>query len=150
MTLTRADFTDRERELADTCFHEAGHAVACTVLGGRIAGAVIFGDTDGALRGKTVYRDLPEGAWPSIVYGGPWAEARWRAGRRPTLAQVFDVLDSTARTDRAELLASGGTAAGAGIDQLLERCWSAICELAAQLHRWLPASSISSVPSRVR
>src|SRR4051812_35722715 len=94
-TLTLADLTPREQLSLRTAVHEAGHAVAATVLGGRIHSAVLADGRTFGVRGKTVHAEVPEGGWPSIVYAGPWAEARWLAGRRPSQRQLFAILDGS-------------------------------------------------------
>ena len=78
---------------------------------------------------------MPEGREPEVAYSGVWAQARWRAGRRPSQREVYGVLDGTGRKDCAVLSAAGGAAAGVGIVPLLGRCWPAICEVAAKLWR---------------
>jgi hypothetical protein len=133
--LTLADLTDNDRQRIRTAFHEAGHAVAATVLGGRIFRAeVCDGRTFGVL-GKTVHDHVPEGWWPSIVYAGPWAEARWLAGRRPTQRDMFGVLATTGRLDDKALSASGGFTEGARVVPLLERCWPSVIAVAQKLVR---------------
>ena len=129
------DLTTTERLRLLTAVHEAGHSVAATVLGGRIAGAVIIDPPDRDITGKTAFRELPEGVAPSVYFAGPWAEARWLAGKRPTQAEVWAVLDSRGSRDHAELLASGGTAAAAHVVPLIERCWGAVITVARQLNR---------------
>lgn len=130
--LTLADLTDAERERAALAFHEAGHAIAATALGGRIQVAVISEGRAFGLLGKTVHDEVAAGAWPSIAYAGPWAEARFRAGRRPTQREMLTSLDRSVCDDR-ELSRAGGSATGAGIVPLLDRCWPSVAKLAAQL-----------------
>jgi hypothetical protein len=130
--LTLADLTDAERERAAVAFHEAGHAIAATALGGRIQAAVVSDGRTFGLLGKTVFDVLPEGQSPSVTYAGPWAEARWRAGRRPTQRELFAALDRNS-CDDGELSRSGGSFMGAGVVPLLERCWPSVAQLAAQL-----------------
>lgn len=135
--LTLADLTETERERIAVAFHEAGHAVAATLLGGRISMAVVGSDgRDGAL-GETHHAHVPEGAMPSILFAGPWAEARWRAGRRPSSRELYRVLDGHGCRDYRSLQASGGTAAAsARMPVLLERCWPSVVTLAQRL--WHP------------
>src|SRR3954470_8777059 len=135
MTLTLADLTDNDRQRLRTAVHEAGHAVAATVLGGRIFRAeVCDGRTFGVL-GKTVHDHVPEGSWPSIVYAGPWPEARWVAGRRPTQRDMFGVLATTGRLDDKALSASGAFTEGARVVPLLEWCWPSVVSVARKLLR---------------
>jgi hypothetical protein len=108
-----------------TAFHEAGHAVACVALGGRVHMAVL-GDNP-----RTEYDVLPERDWASIVYAGPWAEARHIRGRHPGPHDMHRVLAGT--SDEIALRAAGGSAAGHGIASLLEHCWPAVEQLATRL-----------------
>lgn len=136
MTLTLADLTARERQHLETCIHEAGHAVAATLLGGRIHTAAVADSRVWGVSGQTVHDDVPDGSWASVVYAGPWAQARWRAGKRPTQREVYDVLARAAQRDDRALLASGGLPA---VDQrltgLLSRCWPGVVRVAQKLHR---------------
>ena len=104
--LTWADLTPRKQMRLRTAVHEAGHAVAATVLGGRIAAAVLADGRVFGIHGKTVHRTVPEGAWPSILYAGPWAEARWLAGGRPSQRHLYAILDGTGHRDQQALCAS--------------------------------------------
>ncbi|GAB3024960.1 M50 family metallopeptidase [Mycobacterium bourgelatii] len=136
MTLRLTDLTARERQHLETCIHEAGHAVAATLLGGRILTAAVTNSRVWGVSGKTVHDDVPDGSWASTVYAGPWAQARWRAGKRPTQREVYRVLATAAQHDDRALLASGGASA---VDQrltgLLTRCWPGVVRVAQKLHR---------------
>ncbi len=133
MALKWADLTDDERWRLEIAVHEAGHAVACTLTGGRIAKAVLIDPPGGELSGETAFRVLAEGSKAQVFYGGPWCQARLVARKRPTAAQVRAVLDDS--RDYTQLSLCGGTAAGAAVVQLLERTWPAIITAARQLHR---------------
>lgn len=101
MTLTKADLTPREREIIETCFHEAGHATMAVVLGGVLRSAVVSGGLrKGTIYGLTNVEEMPEGREPEVAYAGPWAQARWRHGRRAGLREVYAILDGTGRKDR--------------------------------------------------
>ncbi|MCV7223640.1 M50 family metallopeptidase [Mycolicibacterium elephantis] len=136
MTLRLTDLTPHERQHLETCVHEAGHAVAAALLGGRIHTAAVADSRVWGVTGKTVHDDVPDGSWASTVYAGPWAQARWRAGKRPTQREIYDVLATAAQHDDRALLASGGTQA---VDQrltgLLTRCWPGVVRVAQKLHR---------------
>ena len=67
------------------------------------------------------------------------AQACWRHGRRPSQRQLYAVLDVTGRCDRV-LLVGAGIATATHIVPLLERCWPAIREVAAQLFSHSQAS----------
>jgi hypothetical protein len=123
--------------------HEAGHAVAATVLGGEIRAAVLGGGKTFGMLGKTVHRTVPEGAWPSILYAGPWAEARFLAGGRPSHRQLFAILDDTGHLDRKALCAAaaadvyGDVSAEARLTVpiMLERAWPSVIAVAQSIHR---------------
>lgn len=119
------NFGDLTAEDLATAFHEAGHAVAAVVLGGRVHKAVL-GDNP-----HTEYDVLPEHHVPSIAYAGPWAEARLLRGHRLGPRDIHRVLVGT--SDGRELCAAGGPAAALGVVPLLERCWPAVEWVAAEL-----------------
>lgn len=131
--LALSDLSDTDRERIAVCFHEAGHAAAAVLLGGRISMAVVGPDRDRSV-GSTHHARVPAGAMPQITYAGPWAQARWLAGRRPTQADLFRVLEGHGCHDFRFLQADGGTAAGSVIVPMLDRCWPAITALAGQLY----------------
>ena len=131
---TRADLTDRERLLAETCVHEAGHAIAGVLLGRRLRAATVTGGLKaGQIRGLTTLDPLPPGREPEVAFTGPWAQVRWRHDRTPTQREVYAVLALNRDGDDAVLLASGGTSAGAAIVPTLQRDWPAICTLAGAI-----------------
>lgn len=134
MRTSRSEFSPRELELAETCVHEAGHAIASTLYGGHVRSASVAGGLKaGAIRGLTTIDPMPEGRDAEIAYAGVWAQARWRHDRRPTQAEVHLVLDGSGRGDRAVLCAAGGMSRGAAVTPLLERCWDAVCTVAAKI-----------------
>jgi hypothetical protein len=136
MTLTIADLTPRERELIELCMHESAHALAGVVLGGVLRAATVSGGLrHGDISGLTTFEPVPGFNEPQVAFAGVWAQARWRYDRRPTQRDIFAVLDGTGRGDDRVLSLAGGTAAGAGIVPLLERCFPAIRRVAAQLYR---------------
>jgi hypothetical protein len=120
---------------ADGGSNPQGHAVAATLLGGKIAKAVLIHPPGGDMEGKTVHAHVPEGAWSQILYAGPWAEARWLKGRRPTQAETWAVLADSGQRDYAELSMRGGVTAGAHVVPLIERCWDSVIAAGKVLHR---------------
>lgn len=136
MPLTLADLTDEQLRHLETCIHEAGHSVAATLLGGRIHSAIVASGRVTGLQAQTTHDDVPEGSWASIVYAGPWAEARWRAGERPTQREIYDVLARSGRHDDRALTAAGGMeAVDSRLTGLLTHCWPAVVRVAQKLHR---------------
>ncbi|WP_020109603.1 M50 family metallopeptidase [Nocardia sp. 348MFTsu5.1] len=95
-------FTCTPADRAAAAMHEAGHAVAAVLLGGTITEVTL--DPDGG--GLTGFTGVSTGAVPEVAYAGPYAEARHRAGRLPTLGQIQDDLRNC-DLDRAALIASG-------------------------------------------
>ncbi len=73
----------RERELCETCMHEAGHAVAAVALGGTLRSAVVSGGLrHGEITGLTTVAAMPTGREPKVAFAGVWAQACWRYGRK--------------------------------------------------------------------
>jgi hypothetical protein len=140
--LTWADLTPREKMSLRTAVHEAGHAVAATVLGGRIHSAVLADGRVFGIRGKTVHAEVPDGGWPSIVYAGPWAEARFIAGGRPSQRQVFAILDGSGHLDSkalcaaaaADVYSDAATEARLTVPTLIERTWPAVIAVGRKIH----------------
>lgn len=84
--------------------------------------------------GLTLVDTLPPGQEAAVAFAGPWAQAFWLAGRRPTMRQVYAVLDTTGCHDRT-LLAGAAIAEAAGITPLIERLRGPIVAVAKTLHR---------------
>ncbi|OBK97748.1 hypothetical protein A5645_05600 [Mycobacterium asiaticum] len=135
MPLTLADITAGEREHLEMCIHEAAHCVVGVALGAELRSAVVARSRVTGLEGLTTFADRPHGTDPLVAYAGPWAQARWRAGRRPTQREFYAVLDTTGHKDSRVLTAAGGTYAGADVVPLVERCWPALARTATRLHR---------------
>ncbi|BDB41984.1 hypothetical protein Mkiyose1088_13920 [Mycobacterium kiyosense] len=135
MPLTLADITAGQRAHLETCIHEAGHAVAGVVLGAELRNAVVVSSKVTGTEGLTTFSDRPHGTDALIAHAGPWAQARWLAGRRPTQREFYAVLDTTGHKDSRVLTASGGMHTGADVVPLLTWCWPAVARTATQLHR---------------
>jgi hypothetical protein len=75
-----------------------------------------------------------------VAWSGPWAQARWLAGDRPTPGQVDAILADGGRCDQAQIheahAASGGWAAvdHAAETHLLQRCWPSVLALASKIY----------------
>ncbi|KZS70060.1 hypothetical protein A4G26_25810 [Mycobacterium kansasii] len=104
--LTRADLTDGERRHLAACVHEAGHAVACAMLGGEIRSAVVTNGKVSGLHGFTTFAQLSEHIDPRVTYAGMFAEARWEYGPRPTAMQLRHLRTANSSDDR-RLCAAG-------------------------------------------
>ncbi len=119
--------SERELDRLATAFHEAGHAVAAVVLGGRVH-PVLVDDHP-----RTEFTTLPAGTTSAVALAGPWSEARWTNGRVPGPADVRAALSRNGSDDQA-LCAAGGPHQGAFVVPLLERCWPAVKVLTKTLY----------------
>lgn len=135
---TSTELTAADRELLERAVHEAGHAVAGALVGGRISRGYILpaGRTQDGVTGEVVMAEMPVGDLRGqIAYAGPWAQARFRAGGRwPTPDQLHEVMSTSGRLDRRHLCAS---VAGDGreVAELMDRCWPAVITVAKTLVR---------------
>ena len=116
-------------------FHEAGHAVAAVLYGGRVSQAIICpaGGDDQGRAGRTEFDVLPEWHRPEIFYAGPWSEARHTAGRHPGPAAVRRAFTCGGHFDDLALIAAGGQHLGHAVTPLLTRSWPAVHRVAARL-----------------
>ncbi len=138
--LTRADLTDGQRRHLAACVHEAGHAVACAMLGGEIRSAVVSSGKVFGLHGFTTFSHVPDHIDARVTYAGVFAEARWEFGPRPTMAQLQQ-LRSANRADEKALCAAGvremygnpSAEARSAVPPLLDRGWPAVVRVAQQL-----------------
>lgn len=138
--LTRADLTDRERRHLAACVHEAGHAVACAMLGGEINTAAVSNGRIFGVEGVTTFVSMPDTIDPKVTYAGVWAEARWEYGPRPTSAQLRHLRNRNRADDKA-LCASGvrdmygnpTAEARSTVPPLLDKAWPAVVRVAQQL-----------------
>lgn len=143
LPLAWADLTPREQLGLRTAIHEAGHAVVAVALGGRIASAVLADGRVFGIAGQTVHAEVAGGAWPSVVYAGPYAEARFLAGRRPSQRQLAAILDGSGHRDNKALCAAAaadvygdaGAQARLTVPGLIEMTWPAVVSVAQVIHR---------------
>ncbi|MBF9319826.1 hypothetical protein [Mycobacteroides chelonae] len=142
--VTRADFSAKmkrqELEVFDLATHESAHAIRGLLLGGEIDRAAVYSGRVTPTHGTTRFRRaFDRDSIPPVAHAGPWAQARWLAGDRPTPGQVDAILADGGRCDHDQLLhayaASGGWAAvdHAAEDRLLARCWPSVLSLAARM-----------------
>lgn len=127
--------TDADMAHVDVAIHESGLAVGCVLLGGRVRTAVVTrpGATGGP-GGFTKFVGLTADGHADVGFAGPWAQARWQAGRRPTMREVNAAVDGTSHLDRKLITAGGGLCdVGHEIPTLLERAWPAVLEVMAKL-----------------
>lgn len=128
---TSVNLSIDQRHRLRAAFHEAGHAVAVVLSGGRVDKAELREDPD--TRGSCSYSDLPTSAEPVVTYAGPWCEARWRFGARPQLRDIREVIAAN-RSDADELSLTADAGLPRAIERDLETCWPAIGALAAALY----------------
>ncbi|CAN3128597.1 hypothetical protein ACNUDN_11810 [Mycobacterium sp. smrl_JER01] len=128
-----------ELDEALVAVHEAGHAVAGEVLGGRgtVHSAVTtpsFSMT--GVQGKTFYTDaLDAQIKGSVAFAGSYAEARWAAGPRPSTRAVAAARARHGCSDDAVVaaLVASGDYHHRACDRVLEGCWPAVMTLAGKL-----------------
>ncbi|MDF0532205.1 hypothetical protein P0W64_15025 [Tsukamurella sp. 8F] len=118
----------RQQRLA-LAYHEAGHAVAAVLLGGQGISARLRDDD---LEGETAMSHLDEHRQPDVGWAGPYAEARFRRGRRPGYYEVRNLLDQNPH-DEALIAAAGPAPDFAYVEQVVDRCWPAISRVARAL-----------------
>ena len=123
--------------LRGAAFHEVGHAVVATVLGGRIATAQLTPD-DTTTAGHCTFAVLPAAHDPAITFAGPYAEAYGAVGGPPTVRKVRDTLLRN-HQDHASLVAAGDPRP-AEVPRIVGTCWEAIDGLARLLYREMTIS----------
>lgn len=129
---TPADLADE----AGLCVHEAGHALMGTLLGGRLRLALVASGAVTGRRGLTSFSDLDPAFHAAVAYAGPWAQARFLAGCRPTQHQVYAQVNNSGRCDCAMIEACGGlNSVGPETSYHLERRFPAVTALAARILR---------------
>lgn len=134
-TLTYASITPDERTRLHLAIHEAAHAVAGVLLGATDVRAALGDSRTG---GTTRCHGLLADHEPLVAFAGPWAEARWLAGQRPQLRDVWRHLDGCGRRDRDQIASTFGSSTppdSARIERLLDMTWPAVVSVAQVLHR---------------
>ncbi len=138
--VTRANLTDGERRHLAACVHEAGHAVACAMLGGEVRSAVVSNGRIFGLQGVTTFAQLPDYLDAKVTYAGMFAEARWEYGPRPTTAQLRQLRIANRADDKAlcaagvrEMYGNPSAEARSAVPPLLDRAWPAVVRVAQQL-----------------
>lgn len=131
----------RDLDTAELCAHEAGHAVAAVLLGEEVRSAAIVDSRVLGLHGTTWVAQGLSAHDASIALAGPWAAARFRAGRTPHRHEVQASLNASCghsggKSDLALVAAAGGTdAVATDLGPLMDRCWPAIVRVAQKLAR---------------
>lgn len=122
------------KQLAAACFHEAGHAVAAVLNGGRISVCEVCPQAaPGAQAGRTDCAGLADHLRPAVAYAGPYAEARAQFGEKAAHRQAHAVLARC--TSDAAMLVQLGTRFDVRDNLPLERCWPQVRQLALRLYR---------------
>ncbi|WP_328435737.1 hypothetical protein [Nocardia puris] len=135
--LKGVELTTAERDRLRVCFHEAGHAVAAVLVGGRIMRAEVLDRPRDGVRGSTSFVGVDaRGDLAMLSWSGPFAEARWRFGPHPRLEQVRSVLrGSCDADDLATEVDLATSATPRDIEPQLERCWPIVRSLAGSLYK---------------
>ncbi|MDV6308907.1 hypothetical protein R4227_16775 [Gordonia amicalis] len=144
--LTWADLTPREQMGLRIAVHESSHAIAGALLGGRVRSAVLTNSRVWGVDGLTTFDEVALGSSPAIAYAGPYGEARWLQGRRPSQRTMLALMRGSGHGDHREICAAaaqadvygyGNTAAESRrtVPPLLERAWPAVINLATTIHR---------------
>lgn len=138
--LTLGDLTDRERAHIAACFHEAGHAVTCAMLGGEIHSAVVADSRVTGLQGFTTFHRMPDMIDARVTFAGSFAEARWLHGPRPTSAQLRRLRSLNCSDDRRlceagvrDMYGNPTAEARSAVPPLIDRAWPAVVRVAQQL-----------------
>ncbi len=125
--------TAAETDRARRAVHEAGHSIVATICGSPIHLATLAGG------GRTEYvAEATEEFKPAVIFGGPYAEAVWRArtrGTRPDPGLVSMALGANVH-DRESLHAIGPnarTTADLIVAPLIKASWQPLMDLAATL-----------------
>ncbi|MDV3124681.1 hypothetical protein M1247_07130 [Mycobacterium sp. 21AC1] len=142
-TITRRDLaakvtTDEMAEL-DVCIHEGLHCIATALMGGRVRSAIVTrpDKVAGHSHGATVFDPgMSRDRNAAIGFAGPWSDARWLTGERPTRRALAITLENASKEDTALIAAGGGYhAVDPGVRDLLERCWPSAVALAGKLFK---------------
>ncbi|MEU7767912.1 M50 family metallopeptidase [Nocardia sp. NPDC049190] len=124
--------TDAERERIAVAFHEAGHAIAAVLAGGRVTEVTLSSGPDA--HGQCQTADLPTSAEALVAVAGPWAAARWTTGAVPSWRDVRDEL-AAQPDDFAVVAAASPDDDPYRVGRWLETVWPAVRELSATLYR---------------
>lgn len=131
-----AGLTADELQRIKLSFHESAHSTIGCALGGTLHSAFVGGGKATGLQGLTTFTEMSVGRQPVVALSGPYAEARWLAGRRPTRREVDAALAVGGSKDAAAITAAGTTITDVFHDAaaLIDRCWSSIVTVAQKLH----------------
>lgn len=128
--MKRSDLTETERARISASFHEAGHAVAAVLAGGRLTEVKL--NASGDSLGACTYEGLTVEGDHAVTYAGPWCEARWTHGPGLQLADIRSVIRSN--PSDGDELALAASALPRHTERDLETCWPAITTLAKALY----------------
>lgn len=141
MTIKFEDLTAGERKLLGLCVHEGSHAVLGVVAGGVLRSASVYGNRvtpgrPGTMNnsGLTLFDFVPQGREPEVAFAGPYAQARWLAGKRPSMREVNASFDGGGCRDKEHLRGAAMSQASV-IVPTIENVWPSIETVAKLLHR---------------
>ena len=118
--------------------HESAHCVAAVLLGGTVELAVLDPEDRPDLKGlATVEPGLSTEAQALVAHAGPYGEARFNAGRRPTQREVDRAYASSGHGDAALVAAVGGSiqADVSRVEKFIEDQWPTVLKVARQIAR---------------
>jgi hypothetical protein len=138
MRMGLAEFRQAVHTMAGVAVHESAHCCVSALYGGKPRAVIKLHSPvrewlhDNNTLGLSFHPGLPAERMPAVNYAGPWAEARWRAGKRPTQAQMYAAFDGHGCRDAAALSASADPWP-THVQPVLERCWASVLKLADKL-----------------
>ncbi|KXO88735.1 hypothetical protein AXK56_10480 [Tsukamurella pulmonis] len=135
-TRQAADQIKAARERAAMSVHEAAHCVAAVLLGGTVELAVLDPEDRDEKGLTTVAEDsLSTDAQAQVAWAGPFAQAKFDAGRRPTRREIDAAMASSGHGDMQMITAAGGPIqlGVERVESLIEQNWPAVLRLARRV-----------------
>ncbi|QXF79748.1 hypothetical protein HBA53_00470 [Rhodococcus pyridinivorans] len=122
--------------IAAAAIHEASHAVAAVLAGGRITDLALTPHDPDHLGCCTYDGQLSAAAESQITLAGPYGEARHTYGARPSVRSIRSVLDGNCAADGTgdyDHLIASGEPLPFEVGRLIETTWPAIQTIARHL-----------------
>ncbi|EHK82145.1 M50 family metallopeptidase [Rhodococcus pyridinivorans] len=122
--------------IAAAAIHEASHAVAAVLAGGRITDLALTPHDPDHMGRCTYDGQLSAAAEAQITFAGAVGEARWTYGKMPSIREVRSVLDGHCAADGTgdlDKLTASGEPLPFEVGRLIETTWPAIQTIARHL-----------------